>query len=115
MKTKIIAIIFLFISGCITLLSLISPINEYKEQGINSAVDCDSSFIIMTLNTTAILFIITAGLITLFLLQNKNNKKICLMFLLIIILFLGINTLRIFQAYQENKQPYNQEVCGEGL
>jgi|SRR3989338_3295930 len=103
-------VIILFVP--IAVFALILPINEYKDQGISGAVDCDGPSLVM-------LFVLPSILGFLFAVSfyvsciAKSGKRYLWVPLVLSLMMLAAVSKRAIAVYQERSMPAYLETCGE--
>ena len=107
---SVIVIIFL----PITLFALMASVNEYQDQGISGAVDCNGPYTVMLFIVPA-LIIYAAGAVFYAMLLKAVGRSLLAAVLLILCLVIVIAAGRkAWSAYREKIRPEHQETCGEG-
>jgi hypothetical protein len=98
----------------ITALGLLLSINEYRDQGITGAVDCNGPLSVMMFMAPS-LVVYTAGVVFYAILLNKQRRSVLAAGLLVLcLLMLIVSGGKAYAAYREKSRPEHRETCGEG-
>jgi uncharacterized BrkB/YihY/UPF0761 family membrane protein len=96
------------------LFGLMSSVNEYRDQGIGGAVDCDGPLTVMLFIAPS-LVVYAAGAIYYAVLLKGVRRSLpaaALMVLCAVMVFAAGK--KAWAAYSEKVRPEHQETCGEG-
>jgi uncharacterized membrane protein len=110
LAVPLIVIIFL----PITLFGLMASVNEYQDQGISGAVDCNGPLTVMLFIAPS-LVVYAAGAIYYAVLLKKQRQNVLAAGLMVLCLVMMIASGRkAWAAYGEKIRPEHLEACGEG-
>ena len=98
----------------ITLFALMVSVNEYQDQGISGAVDCNGPLTVMLFIVPS-LVVYAAGAIyyAVLLKGTKRNLLAATLMVLCMVVVLAAGR-KAWAAYSEKSRPEHQETCGEG-
>jgi hypothetical protein len=107
---SLIVIIFLPIA----LFGLMASVNEYRDQGISGAVDCNGPLTVM-LFVAPSLVVYTTGAIYYAVLLKRGRRSLLTAVLMVICVATAFAAGgKAWAAYREKSRPEHQETCGEG-
>jgi heme/copper-type cytochrome/quinol oxidase subunit 2 len=110
LAVSLIVIIFL----PITLFGLMASVNEYRDQGINGAVDCNGPLTVMLFIIPS-LVVYAAGAIYYAVLLKKRRQSVLAAALMVLCLaMVSVAGGKAWTAYGEKIRPEHRETCGEG-
>lgn len=96
----------------VAIFAIILPINEYKDQGVLGAVDCDGPFGVTLFVLPSILgFLFAASFYASGIV--KSGKQYLWVPLLICLMMLAVVSKKAIAVYQERSMPAYLEACGE--
>ncbi len=107
---SLIVIIFL----PITLSGLVASVNEYRDQGISGAVDCNGPLTVMLFIAPSL--VVYAGGAIYYAVHLKGAGRSLLMAVLMalcVVMVLAVG-VKAWAAYSEKIRPEHLETCGEG-
>ncbi|HEV2762959.1 MAG TPA: hypothetical protein VGV38_08190, partial [Pyrinomonadaceae bacterium] len=98
----------------VTLLGLMASVNEYRDQGIGSAVDCNGPLTVMLFIVPS-LVVYTAGAVYYAVLIKKAGRTLwrAVLMLLCVVIVLAAGR-KAWAAYSEKSRPEYRETCGSG-
>ena len=110
LAVSLIVIIFL----PITLFGLMLSVNEYQDQGISGAVDCNGPFTVMLFIVPALVVYAAGAIYYAVLLKGarRNLLAATLMVLCVVVVFAAGR--KAWAAYSEKSKTEHRETCGEG-
>lgn len=98
----------------ITLFGWMLSVNEYQDQGISGAVDCDGPLTVMLFISPS-LVIYAAGAIYYAVLLKRRKRSVLAAGLMALCVVMMIGTGgKAWAAYSEKSRPEHRETCGEG-
>ena len=98
----------------IALFGLMASVNEYRDQGISGAVDCNGPLTVMLFIVPS-LVVYAAGAIYYAVLLKRGRRSLqtaVLMLICAVTVFAACE--KAWVAYREKARPEHQETCGEG-
>ena len=110
LAVSLIVIIFLPITLC----GLMVSVNEYQDQGISGAVDCNGPLTVMLFIVPSLVVYAAGAIYYAVLLKGarRNLLAATLMVLCVVVVFAAGR--KAWAAYSEKIRPEHQETCGEG-
>ena len=107
---SVIVVIFL----PVMLFGLMASVNEYRDQGLGGAVDCDGPLTVMLFIVPS-LVVYAAGAVYYAVLLKGVRRSLSAAALLVLCLVMVFAAGRkAWAAYSEKSRPEHQETCGEG-
>jgi uncharacterized membrane protein (UPF0182 family) len=98
----------------ITLFGLMASVNEYHDQGISGAVDCNGPLTVMLFIAPSLL-VYAAGAVYYAVLLKKQRQSVLAAGLMVLCLVMMIASGRkAWAAYREKIRPEHLETCGKG-
>jgi uncharacterized BrkB/YihY/UPF0761 family membrane protein len=109
LAVSLIVIIFL----PVMMFGLMASVNEYADQGISGAVDCNGPLTVMMFIVPALLVYVAGAIYYAVLLRGARRSLTAavLMVLCAVIVFAGGR--KAWAAYTEKSRPEHRETCGE--
>ena len=110
LAVSLIVIIFL----PIMMFGLMASVNEYEDQGISGAVDCDGPLTVMIFIVPSLVVYAAGAIYYAVLLRGvgRSLPAVVLMVLCAVMVFAGGR--KAWAAYGEKIRPEHRETCGEG-
>jgi uncharacterized BrkB/YihY/UPF0761 family membrane protein len=110
LAVSLIVIIFLPVA----LFGLIASVNEYRDQGISGAVDCNGPLTVMLFIVPSLVMYAAGAIYYAVLLKGarRNLLAATLMVLCVVVVFAAGR--KAWAAYSEKSKPDHRETCGEG-
>ena len=98
----------------IALFGLMASVNEYRDQGISGAVDCNGPPTVMLFIAPS-LFVYAAGAAYYGLLLKSGRRSLmtAVLMTLCVVMMLASGK-KSWAAYSEQRRPEHRESCGEG-
>jgi hypothetical protein len=110
LAASLIVIIFL----PVTLFGLMLSVNEYQDQGISGAVDCNGPLSVMIFMSPS-LVVYAAGAVYYAVLLKGQRRSVLTAGLLILCVVMTIAAGgKAWVAYREKSKPEHRSSCGEG-
>lgn len=98
----------------ITLLGLTASVNEYRDQGISGAVDCNGPLTVMLFIAPS-LAVYAAGAVFYAVLLKGLRRSLPAAALMVLCLVMACAAGgKAWAAYREKSRPEHRETCGEG-
>ena len=98
----------------IALIGLLASVNEYQDQGIANAVDCDGPLTVMLFVVPSVV-VYTAGAIYYAVLLKGRGRRLPAAVLMVLCLGMASATgVKAGAAYREKIRPDHQQTCGGG-
>jgi hypothetical protein len=110
LAVSLIVIIFL----PITLFALMASVNEYQDQGISGAVDCNGPYSVMLFIVPALIIYAAGGVYYAVLLKGQRRSVLAAVMLILCVVIEMASGRKAWAAYREKSRPEHQETCGEG-
>lgn len=97
----------------VALFGLMASINEYRDQGIEGAVDCNGPLTVM-LFVTPSLVVYAAGVLYYAALLRGARRSLPAAFMVLCAVMVVAAGTKAWAAYSEKSRPEHQERCGKG-
>ena len=110
LAVSLIVIIFL----PVTLLGLMASVNEYREQGISGAVDCNGPLTVMLFIVPCLVVYAAGAVYYAVLLKGVGRSLLAAVLLVLCLMVVSAAGGKAWAAYSEKSRPEHQETCGEG-
>ncbi|MDQ1522633.1 MAG: hypothetical protein QOE47_557 [Pyrinomonadaceae bacterium] len=107
---SLIVIIFLPIA----LLGLMASVNEYRDQGIGGAVDCNGPMTVMIFILPSLVVYAAGAIYYAVLLKGARQSALASVLLVLCALMVFASGRKAWAAYSEKSRPEHRETCGEG-
>jgi glucan phosphoethanolaminetransferase (alkaline phosphatase superfamily) len=110
LAVSLIVIIFL----PITLLGLMASVNEYRDQGIGGAVDCNGPLAVMLFIVPSLVVYSAGAVYYAVLLKGVRRSLSAAVLLVLCALMMIASGAKAWAAYREKSRPEHRETCGTG-
>jgi membrane protease YdiL (CAAX protease family) len=110
LAVSLIVIIFL----PITLFALTASVNEYQDQGISGAVDCNGPYTVMLFIVPTLIVYAAGAVYYVVLLKGQRRSVLAAGMLILCVVIVIAAGRKAWAAYKEKSRPEHQETCGEG-
>jgi uncharacterized membrane protein len=110
LAVSLIVIIFL----PITLFGLMASVNEYHDQGVGGAVDCNGPYSVMLFIVPALIIYAAGAVYYAVLLKGQRRSVLAAGMLILCVVIVIASGRKAWAAYSEKSRPEHQETCGEG-
>ena len=110
LAVSLIVIIFL----PITLFGLMASVNEYRDQGIGGAVDCNGPLTVMLFIVPSLVVYAAGAIYYAVLLKGVRQSLLTAVLMVLCTVMVFAAGRKAWAAYSEKVRPEHQETCGEG-
>lgn len=98
----------------ITLFGLMLSVNEYQDQGIGGAVDCNGPLTVMLFLAPSLVVYAASAIYYAVLLKSVQRSLSAAGLLVLCVVMVFAAGRKVWAAYSEKSSPGYQETCGEG-
>jgi uncharacterized membrane protein len=98
----------------IALFGLMASVNEYQDQGISGAVDCNGPLTVMLFIAPSLMVYAAGVIYYAMLLKNAGRNLMAAVLMLLCLVMVLAAGGKAWAAYSEKSKPEHQESCGEG-
>jgi uncharacterized membrane protein YhaH (DUF805 family) len=114
-KLAVLAVSFIIIFLPVMLIGLMMSVNEYQDQGISGAVDCNGPLTVMLFIVPSLMVYAGGAVYYAVLLRSSLRQRLLTALLLVLCVVMVFAAGRkAWAAYSERSRPEHQETCGEG-
>lgn len=110
LAVSLIVIIFLPIA----LFGLMASVNEYRDQGISGAVDCNGPLTVMLFIVPSLVVYAAGAVYYAVLLMGVRRSLSAAVLMVLCTVMVFASGRKAWAAYREIIRPEHQETCGEG-
>lgn len=98
----------------ITLFGLMASVNEYRDQGISDAVDCNGPLTVMLFIVPSLVVYAAGAIYYAVRLKGVRRSLLAAVIMILCIITVFVAGGKAWAAYREQSRPEHQETCGEG-
>jgi glucan phosphoethanolaminetransferase (alkaline phosphatase superfamily) len=98
----------------VALFGLMASVNEYRDQGIGGAVDCDGPLTVMLfIAPSLVVYAVGATYYAVLLKSMKRSLPAAVLMVLCVVMVFAAGR-KAWAAYSEKSRPEHQQTCGKG-
>lgn len=105
-------IVILFLP--VTLFGLMASVNEYRDQGIGSAVDCNGPLTVLLFIAPSLVVYAAGAIYYAVLLKSVKRSLSAAVLMVLCVVMVFAAGKKAWAAYSEKSRPEHQETCGKG-
>ena len=98
----------------ITLFGLMASVNEYRDQGIRGAVDCNGPPTVMLFIIPSLIVYAAGAIYYAVLLKSMRQGLLTAVLLGLCLVMMFAAGRKAWAAYSDKSRPEHRETCGEG-
>jgi glucan phosphoethanolaminetransferase (alkaline phosphatase superfamily) len=98
----------------VTLFGLMASVNEYQDQGIGGAVDCDGPLTVMLFIAPSLVVYAAGAIYYAVLLKGAKQSLSAAVLMVLCVVMVFASGKKAWAAYSETIRPEHQQTCGKG-
>lgn len=98
----------------IALLELMASVNEYHDQGISGAVDCNGPLTVLSFVAPSLVVYVAGAVYYTVVITGGRRSLLTVVLLLVCVLMSFATGRKAWAAYREKNRSQHQLTCGEG-